>query len=201
MRGIMKRFVQTWWACAIILPILAGLPGSTGAKASGQIPQVDSVYLMPMGNGYEQYLANHLTQEGVVRVVTEFQRADAVFTDRLGPEFERALKELAGKPATVEAESEGAKASSEEEIKPAGRSASSGSAAAGARVPTTVRTDGAAKPVSTFSRGRGNVFLVDPKTHVVLWSTFERPKNTLPREMDRSAKRVVERLRKNFRGR
>src|SRR5215212_10130655 len=56
------------------------------------ISQVQSVYLLPMSGGLDQYLANRLT--GVFRVVTDRKLADAVFTDQLGESFERKLAEL-----------------------------------------------------------------------------------------------------------
>ncbi|NUN03598.1 MAG: hypothetical protein HUU41_21020 [Bryobacteraceae bacterium] len=49
---------------------------------------------------------------------------------------------------------------------------------------------------SSFSRGRGNIFLVDLKTRSVLWSTYERPRNSTPDNLDKAAKTVISRLTK-----
>src|SRR5713226_6030936 len=56
------------------------------------ISQVQSVYLLPMSGGLDQYLANRLS--GVFRVVTDPKLADAVFTDQLGEAFEQKLAAL-----------------------------------------------------------------------------------------------------------
>jgi hypothetical protein len=51
---------------------------------------------------------------------------------------------------------------------------------------------------STWGRGKGTLFLVDAKTRRVLWSTFERPKDLTPEELDRAALRIIEKLRKEL---
>src|SRR5215831_4514427 len=56
--------------------------------------QAKTVYLLPMGNGLDQYLADRLTREGLYTVVTDPTKADAIFTDRIGQSFEQAMKEL-----------------------------------------------------------------------------------------------------------
>jgi hypothetical protein len=48
------------------------------------------------------------------------------------------------------------------------------------------------------SRHRGTVFLVDPRTRLVLWSTYELPKNSSPAELDRAAARVNNQLKAAF---
>ncbi len=55
---------------------------------------VKTVYLLPMGNGLDQFLAVKLTTGSVLRVVTDPQQADAVLTDHLGAGFETKLDEL-----------------------------------------------------------------------------------------------------------
>lgn len=70
----------------LLCALLASL--SLGANIS----EVQSVYLLPMSGGLDQYLANRLT--GVFRVVTDPKLADAVFTDQLGEPFELKLAEL-----------------------------------------------------------------------------------------------------------
>jgi hypothetical protein len=47
---------------------------------------------------------------------------------------------------------------------------------------------------STFSRGRGNVFLVERGTRLVLWSHFLRPRTTRPEDMDRVADQIAGKL-------
>ena len=47
-----------------------------------------------------------------------------------------------------------------------------------------------------LSSSRGVVFLVNRTSRDVLWSTFERPKNTQPEELKHVAEKIVERLAK-----
>lgn len=46
-----------------------------------------------------------------------------------------------------------------------------------------------------LSRNRGTLFLVDRSSHQVLWSTFEEPKTTEPKELNKTARRIVERMK------
>ena len=55
---------------------------------------VKTVYLLPMSSGLDQYLAIRLTNDGKFRVVTDPQKADAIFTDRIGSNFEQSLADL-----------------------------------------------------------------------------------------------------------
>jgi hypothetical protein len=54
-----------------------------------------------------------------------------------------------------------------------------------------------APPMRPLSRSRGAVFLVDRNTHMVLWSTFEEPKSTDPKDLYKAAQHIVERLAKS----
>ena len=74
--------------CIKFLPLVALL------TASAFCQDAQSVYIMKMGNGFDQYLANNLTQEKLMRVVTDPQKADFILTDRLGESFEAKLGEL-----------------------------------------------------------------------------------------------------------
>jgi hypothetical protein len=55
---------------------------------------VKAVYLMPMSGGLDQYLANRLAKGGVIQVVTDPQKADAILTDRIGVNFEQTLDNM-----------------------------------------------------------------------------------------------------------
>ena len=57
---------------------------------------IKTVYLLPMGNGLDQFLANKLTSGSVLQVVTDPQKADAILTDHVGAGFETKLEELYG---------------------------------------------------------------------------------------------------------
>ena len=129
---------------------------SYAADSSG----VQTVYLLPMANGLDQYVANRLAASGVFHVTTDPKKADAIFTDKLGEAFEQRLDSLLLPPVEK----------SSKESKTEERSA---------------------PRVSSFSRSKGTVFLVDSATRAVLWSVYEPPKNTTPAELDRTAQRIV----------
>jgi hypothetical protein len=51
---------------------------------------------------------------------------------------------------------------------------------------------------ASTSRHRGTVFLVDPKTRLVLWSMYDLPRNFSPAEMDRVAAHINSQLKAAF---
>jgi len=55
-----------------------------------------TVYLLPMSNGLDQFLAIKLTTGVILQVVTDPQKADGILTDRVGASFEAKLDELYG---------------------------------------------------------------------------------------------------------
>ena len=147
------------------IPLCVITFGLALACCAADLPAVESVYLLPMSNGLDQHLANRLAASGLFRVVADPKQAQAVFTERLGEAFEERLKTLF---APVEP-----KASSTEK-----------------------KTDETAAPrVSSFGKGKGTIFLVDAASRRVLWSTYEKPRNSSPQEQDRTAQRIVERLK------
>jgi len=149
----------------------------SGALVFGaDLSAVHSVYLLPMSGGFDQYLANRITNEHVFQVVTDPKLADAIFTDRIGEAFEGKLVDLTTNPDPV--------------ARPAATSA-----------PGTLPTETANKltnpaSASSFGRGKGTVFLVDPKSHQVLWSSYHTPKGTGSTELDRTASDIVSRLKR-----
>jgi hypothetical protein len=151
-------------------------------SAGAQVPALNSVYLLPMANGMDQYLANGLTSEGVFQVVTDPKRAEAIFADRLGEPFERRMAELFPPEAPPAPKPEAKEKKQDEEE---------------AEAPPAIAEAGPPR-LSSFSRAKGNIFLVDLKTRTVLWSAYERPRNTTPDELNRTAKRIIDRLKKSF---
>ncbi len=137
-----------------------------GFASAAQLKDVKSVYFYPMSSGFEQHLANRIANEHVFQVVTDPKLADAVFTDDLSEAFLYKLDHIQ-KPAT-----------------PANTSGSTGSMTTGEVVPHG----------SSFTRGKGTLFLVDAKTKLVLWSIYRKPKNTTPSELNKAAKRIVNSL-------
>jgi hypothetical protein len=176
------------------------------SSANAQLANVHSVYLLPMGGGLDQHLANRITGAGLFQVVTDPKKADAVFTDRLGEGLETRLSELypepqppkpqpaepkpqpvEPKPQPAEPKPQSAAAKTDEEAKPEPQAEAKPKEASVLRV-------------SSFGKGKGTIFLVDPRSHAVLWSLYEQPKNTSSAELDRTAGRVVERLRRVLKG-
>jgi len=153
MMGYMK------WPTIVVLAALFSISG-----VHAQVFGVKTVYVLPMAGGLDQYLALQLTSAGVLQVVTDPQKADAILTDGIGAGFEEKLNTLYG--AKVEKDKTDKDA---EYVHPA---------------------------MQPLSRSRGVVFLVNRTTRDVVWSTFERPKNTQPQELKHAAEKIVERLAK-----
>lgn len=160
----------------------------SGVLGFGQdLDKVHSVYLLPMSRGLDQYLANQLTQGHIFEVVTDAKSADAVFTDRIGSGFEDKLADLKLNPEPV------SKPESNEET--AKQPAAANGDAPKPRTLDTVNKLPDVTANSSFGRGKGTVFLVDPKSHRVLWSAYRPPKGTNSNEMNRTASDIVSRLK------
>ena len=52
------------------------------------------LYILPMANGLDQYLAGQLSSDHAMKVVVDPKIADVVLTDRLGDAFEQKLAEI-----------------------------------------------------------------------------------------------------------
>lgn len=188
-------------AAFLLAPALLLLPLVAAAAGRADLSQIQSVYLLPMGYGLDQYLANRLTAEGVFQVVTDPKRADAVLTDQIGAGFERRLDDLipreeaAAPPPPPPAAGVGTAPTKEE-------------SAAADRAKKEFEDEQMVErlkrqslpPLSSFSRGKGNVFIVDLKTRRVLWALYERPKRVLPDDLNRTSARIVDQLKKDLAG-
>ncbi|MCW5979281.1 MAG: hypothetical protein KIT09_14495 [Bryobacteraceae bacterium] len=163
---------------------LAGLLAACLACAAdpADLGNIRAVYLLPMSNGLDQYLANQLTRHGVFEVVTDPLRADALFTDEIGQRFERQVQELYPPPPKPPQPKE-----DEGEAAPA-KDARSGQFG-------DIVGDVEPVPLSTFGRGKGNLFLVGRESRRVLWSTYHRPKNASTRELNSAAEKIVGQLK------
>jgi len=153
------------WLCNIALGALGVLVSVSAVHA--EVFGVKTVYILPMARGLDQYLALQLTTQGVLQVVTDPKKADAVLTDGVGARFEESLTEMYGAPVD--------KDKSEKDSK----------------------TEFTHPSSQRLSSGAGVVFLVNRISRDVLWSTFEHPKNTRPEDMKNTAKKIVERLAKS----
>lgn len=135
------------------------------------LSNVHTVYLMPMAHGLDQYMASRLASMHVFSVVADPKAADAIFTDRLGAEFEYRLDTLRAKqPAPAE------------------------------KTKSAATADSDAPVFSRLSRAKGTVFLVDARTRQVLWSVYEKSGNTSAVRIERTAGRVVSKLKKDLAG-
>ena len=151
---------------SVALPLCVIAFAAACLLPAADLGNVHTVYLLPMANGFEQHLANHLAASGVFQVVVDPKKADAVFTDRLGEAFELRLRELLADPAAKK-DAAGTDKNSSTQI----------------------------NPPTSFGRGKGTVFLVETAGRSVVWSVYEPPRDSTAKELDRAAKRLVDRLK------
>ena len=153
---------------------------------AGDLTPATNVYLLPMFHGLDQYLANRLTTAHVLQVVTEPKLADVILTDHIGQAFESQMATLLPLAKPPKASQPAPAASGESETN---STLAMFSDAAG--------KEGNPAVISSFSRTRGTIFLVNAKTHEVLWSTYEPPKNSTGKSLDHEANEIVSRLKKD----
>src|ERR1700733_16127140 len=85
--------------CALLCSLTAFAAASM-ASVNPQLHEVKRVYILGMGGGMDQYLANQLTSSGVFEVVTDPKKADAIVTDNVGEAFQKKLDDLYVVPPT-----------------------------------------------------------------------------------------------------
>jgi hypothetical protein len=142
---------------------------ATGAP-DPQLTEIHSVYLLPMSGNLDQFLAVRLNSSKIFLVVTDPKKADAVFTERIGPNFEDALKELY---ANDSKDAKDAKDKKDEYARPT---------------------------MKPLSNGKGSLFLVDRKSKNVVWSTYDKPKSNRADDENQLAQRIVSKLEKDVKG-
>lgn len=151
--------------CIAMFALCAIVPISS---AHAEVFGVKTVYLLPMAGGLDQYLALQLSSGGLLQVVTDPKKADAILTDAIGTRLEDSLTELYGAPVYKDKSDKDKSA-----------------------------TSNSARPVmQRLSRSGGLVFLVNRTSRDVLWSTYELPTSAQPDELKHVAARIVERLAK-----
>jgi hypothetical protein len=153
------------------LSLAALAAGVAFAAASPDLTQIRTVYLLPMSNNLDQYLANRLTQSGLFQVVTDPQKADAIFTDKIGQSFEDKMQELYPPPAPPKSEENSA------EKDPWGQPI---------------------QKLSSVSKARGTVFLVDRQNRNVIWSIYSPVGRTRPDDIDHRASEIARKLQKDM---
>ncbi len=152
--------------------------------AGDELLQIRSVYILHMSRAFDQYLATHLTRGGVLQVVTDPQKADAILTEQLGKNFEDQMEELFPKPKA-----------------PAPVAAETDDEQFGSAATRLDMQDPEGKPRSTFGRGRGTVFLVHRSSGNVVWSTYMRPKSPTADVLNDVARQVADQIKDAFKKR
>ncbi len=138
--------------------------------AAPELKNVQSIYVLPMTSSLDQYVIDRIVAKGQFTVVTDPQKADAIFTDRVGEAFDNKLDDI----MTPKAEKKKKDEATEKD---------------GVGGGPIVR-------LTSFSKGRGTVFLVDRVSRNVIWSTYARPKISTPDELHHIADQIIERLEK-----
>jgi hypothetical protein len=167
------------------------LAGSVALLSAADLSGVRNVYVMPMSRGLDQYLASRIASQGVFQIVTDPKLADAVLSDRVGESLQTQLENIFPTPKSPE-EIEAEKAAAAKEDKP-----DKDSSVAAALHEVSGKLENPAQ-TSSFGRSKGNIFLVEAKSRLVLWSTYDPPRSNAPRDLDRTASDIVSRLKKDL---
>lgn len=178
MEGSM-RFVKAFLIPAILSAALA--------QTHADLAQVQTVYVLPMGSGMDQFLANRLIKAGVFRVVADPQLADAVLTEHLGERFEERLKELYPNEDQEKAAAKPSEDAKDEETR----------AEQLERERIKELKEMFRPKSSSWNRGKGTYFLVDRRSKHVIWSVYQRPKDMRASELDKAAERIVKQLKRD----
>jgi len=172
---------RAWYLGYLLISTL--LPAGLCAAS---LAEVKSVYLFPMSNGLDQYLADRLPHDHVLQVVTDPKAADAVITDHLGSGFEEQLLRLRPelkpppppKPVKkADADKDGDKDADKDEDK---------------------KDKDVVPMASSYRNAKGTVFLVHARSQQVVWSAYQKAGSHDPKEMERTAARIAKMLEKDL---
>ncbi len=173
--------------------LLVLLAASGALLGAADLSAIRSVYVLPMARGLDQYLASKIVSEGPFQVVTDPKLADAVLSDRVGEALQAKLENIFPTPKSpeeIEAE-KAAKATEKDKDTEKDNSIAEGLRETAGKLESPAQN-------SSFGRSKGNIFLVEAKSRVVLWSTYDPPKTTTARDLDRAASDIVSRLKKDL---
>lgn len=154
--------------------LVAALGFAQANQPRPELAEIKNVYLLPMGFSLDQFLAIRLTKGGVLQVVTDPKKADAIFSDHIGTGLEDKLNTLYGEQKPAETADDKDKDKDK-------NSYNSG-------------------PMAGGTRNKGMVFLVDRRTRNVLWSDYVPPKSSQPEELNRVADKIAGQLEKDKKG-
>ncbi len=152
------------------------------AGSTPSLQNVQKIYLLSMNGGLDQFLANRLTKGGQFTVTTDPEQADAIFTDRIGASLEQRLTDLYPPPPKEEPAAED---KDEADKKDADANA------------LGFTHEAAPARISSFGKGKGNVFLIDRATRQVLWSDYKLPKNSQAPELNHIADTIIDKLQRD----
>jgi hypothetical protein len=171
---------------------IALLLSCSAALAFGtDLASVKNVYLLKMQKGFDQYLANRLTNEHLFQIVTDPKLADAILTDQIGEGFQAKMDELFPPPPPPEPPAKPDEKSDKPE-----KSADTQNMAQ--MLGDSINKLPSLSASSSFGRAKGTVFLVDAKSKEVVWSTYDPSKDSTSRQMDRTANDIVSRLKRDL---
>ncbi len=172
----MSRLVRI--SCWAVLILVASFWSQ--AAETPQLQNVGRVYLWPMSNAFDQYLAQQMTAEGVFEIVVDPKLAGAVMTEKIDNTFLQALDELfpSGDAA---GKKEGA-----------GEKAKGGDGLQGDFRASRPANHPKAAP-------RGTLFLVDITSRKVIWSTYLKEFPADPDQLHKQARGVVGKLKEQVR--
>lgn len=173
------------------------------AGVNPHLDKVQSIYILPMGGGMDQFLANRITRLGKMQVVADPQSADTILTDRIGEPFEKKLDALYGSTKKMEEKKKDEVVTTDADDsdvtdKAAADAEAKSKADADAKKKAKDKADAQNEPFTragSFGRGKGTFFLVDRRTRNVIWSVYEKPKSTSADELNKTAERVVNQLK------
>ena len=143
-----------------------------------ELAEIKAVYLLPMTYSLDQFLAIRLTKGGVLQVVTDPKKADAIVSDHIGAGLEEKLNSLYGEQKKVEPAADDDQDKDKDKNKNAYGNG----------------------PMAGGTRSKGAVFLLDRKTRNVLWSDYVRPKSAQPDDLNRAADKIAAQLEKDKKG-
>jgi hypothetical protein len=155
---------------------LTALSVAEAAEPRPELAEIKTVYLLPMTYSLDQFLAIRLTKGGVVQVVTDPKKADAVISDHIGTALEEKMNTLYGEQKAVETADDKDKDKDKD------------------------KTGYGNGPMAGGTRSKGAVFLVDRKTRNVLWSDYVRPKSAQPDELTHVADKIAAQFEKDKKG-
>jgi hypothetical protein len=146
------------------------------AADNSQLQNIGKVYLWPMTNAFDQYLAQQITAEGVFEIVVDPKLAGTVMTEKIDNTFLQALDELFP-PADEVSKKEKADEKSKS-------------------------SDGLQGDFQNRRAGnhpkaapRGTLFLVDIASRKVIWSTYLKDFAPDQNELHKQAREVVAKLK------